>query len=215
VPDLLQRPLALIAAVVTLPLVAVLAVAIGLQGGEPFFNPRRAGPSGPFRMFKLRTMSRGVASHGPAVTTRGDRRVTPLGAVLRRHHLDELPQLWNVVRGEMRLVGPRPEDPVFVDLDDPLQRLVLSAKPGITGLAQLVFADEADGLAGESSDDVYRTTILPRKLMVDAAYVSRRTLGLDLWIMVATLRALAGRPASPEEIARRVGGSLAGAVVPR
>ena len=88
-----------------------------------------------------------MGATGSAITAAGDSRVTPIGRRLRRTKLDELPQLWNVVRGEMALVGPRPEDPRYVDLSDPLQRVVLSVPPGITGPTALAFADEEQRLA--------------------------------------------------------------------
>ena len=104
---------------------------------------------------------------------------------MRRYRLDELPQLINVIRGEMSLVGPRPEDPAYVDLADPLHRRVFSAKPGITGLAQLEYHDEADLLAGPDADQRYRREILPAKLRLDAEYLDRRTTLLDLKILAA------------------------------
>ena len=114
--------------------------------------------------------------------------MTPLGRLLRRYRIDELPQLVNVVRGEMSLVGPRPEDPEFVDLTDPLHRRVFAARPGITGLAQLTFHDEADQLAGEDAERRYREEILPAKLRLDAEYLDRQTTLLDLRILLRTVR---------------------------
>lgn len=137
---------------------------------------------------------------GPAVSVAADPRVTQLGRILRRYRLDELPQLWNVVRGEMRLVGPRPEDPRFVDLSDPLHRLVFTSTPGITGLAQLVYMDEAQLLVASDPEQQYRDEILPRKLRLDAAYLRKRSLGLDLWILAQTVRAALGRPPSRRAI---------------
>jgi lipopolysaccharide/colanic/teichoic acid biosynthesis glycosyltransferase len=128
-----------------------------------------------------------------------------LGAVLRRTRLDELPQLWNVARGEMRLVGPRPEAPEFVDLDDPLTRAVFSHKPGITGAAQLLFADEAKLLAGDAPVTSYRERILPAKLKVDAAYLASRSWRLDLWLLGQTARLAMGRPPRPEVVLERLG----------
>ena len=113
-----------------------------------------------------------------------------LGRVLRRYRLDELPQLVNVVRGEMSLVGPRPEDPSYVDLSNPLHQRVFSAKPGITGLAQLVFHDEAKRLRGTEAERRYRDEILPEKLRLDATYLDRRTMLLDLKILFRTIRAV-------------------------
>ncbi len=135
-----------------------------------------------------------MSNEGPRITARDDRRVTSVGRVLRRFRLDELPQLINVVRGEMSLVGPRPEVPAFVDMTDPLHRLVFSAKPGITGLAQLEFHDEARLLAGEDPERRYREVVLPAKLRLDAEYLDRRSTMLDLAILFRTIRAVVGPP---------------------
>jgi lipopolysaccharide/colanic/teichoic acid biosynthesis glycosyltransferase len=133
-----------------------------------------------------------VGSGGSSVTTSGDPRVTRLGRLLRRYRIDELPQLINVMRGEMSLVGPRPEDPVFVDLSDPLHRRVFSARPGITGLAQLAFHDEAERLVGPDAEQRYREEILPAKLLLDADYLDRRSTVLDVRIIVRTVRTVLG-----------------------
>jgi lipopolysaccharide/colanic/teichoic acid biosynthesis glycosyltransferase len=99
----------------------------------------------------------------------------------------------NVVRGEMSLVGPRPEDPVFVDLSDPLHHRVFTARPGITGLAQLAFHDEAALLAGPDAERRYREEILPAKLRLDAQYLDTRTTLLDLRILARTVGVVLGR----------------------
>ncbi len=114
--------------------------------------------------------------------------MTPLGRILRRFRIDELPQLVNVLRGEMSLVGPRPEDPSLVDWSDPAHRRVFSARPGITGLAQLEFHDEADRLVGPSIEERYRTVILPAKLRLDVDYLDHRSTPLDLRILARTVR---------------------------
>jgi lipopolysaccharide/colanic/teichoic acid biosynthesis glycosyltransferase len=127
---------------------------------------------------------------GSKLTLAGDPRVTRLGRVLRRYRIDELPQLVNVVRGDMSLVGPRPEDPRFVDLTDPLHQRVFRARPGITGLAQLAFHDEAEHLNGPGAEQRYLDEILPAKLRLDADYLDRRTALLDIQILLRTIRAL-------------------------
>ena len=196
-PDPLQRMLALAAAALTLPLVALLALAIRLDSPGPALYPsRRVGAGGRiFTCFKLRTLS-ADGMGGARITHGADRRITRVGAVLRRTRLDELPQLWNVVRGEMRLVGPRPEDPAFVDLADPLHARVFSGRPGITGLTQILYSDEADRLGPDDPEGQYRAEILPAKLRIDAAYLRHRSLALDLWILARTPRAARGRPVS-------------------
>jgi len=142
-------------------------------------------------VLKVRTMV--VSTDGPRLTGPDDPRVTRVGRILRRYRIDELPQLINVVRGEMSLVGPRPEDPAFVDMSDPLHRRVFTAKPGITGLAQLQFHDEAELLLGADPERRYRDEILPAKLLLDAEYLDRRTTLLDLQILLRTVGAVLGR----------------------
>jgi lipopolysaccharide/colanic/teichoic acid biosynthesis glycosyltransferase len=193
-PDLLQRALGLLGAVLALPMLGALAVAVKIDNpGPAMYTATRVGDRGRlFRCFKLRTMST-RPSAGPAITSASDPRITRMGRLLRRTHLDELPQLWNVARGEMRFVGPRPEDPRFVDMAQPLHRLVFAARPGITGLSQLVNADEEAHIAPGNPERTYREEILPAKLRIDAAYLRRRSARLDLWILAQTPRAVLGR----------------------
>jgi lipopolysaccharide/colanic/teichoic acid biosynthesis glycosyltransferase len=204
-PILLQRCIGLLGSVVLLPLLALVSVAIRFDSpGPALFRASRIGYGGArFDCFKLRTM-RTATSDGPAVTVAGDRRVTRLGSLLRRCRIDELPQLWNVARGEMLLVGPRPEDPRFVDLSDPLHHEVFTAMPGITGAAQLAYLEEAEMLGSEDPEDQYRRTILPQKLEIDAAYLRRRSFRLDVWIIAQTILAAIGRPPSREAIEARL-----------
>jgi lipopolysaccharide/colanic/teichoic acid biosynthesis glycosyltransferase len=206
-PDTLQRLLGGFGALLTLPLVAALALAIRLESPGPaiYVSDRIGGGGRPFRCHKLRTMGPRTAG-GPAITVHDDPRVTRLGRLLRRLRLDELPQLWDVALGRMRLVGPRPEAPEFVDFDDPLQRLVVDAPPGITGLAQLFFTDEAAMLAGPDPERRYRSDVLPRKLRLDAAYLRHRSAGLDLWILGQTPLVLFGRrPVLPPTLRAELG----------
>ena len=159
--------------------------------GAFLYRARRVGEgTSIITVLKVRTMTEGAGGSG--LTMSGDPRVTRLGRLLRRYRIDELPQLVNVVRGEMSLVGPRPEDPSFVDLSDPLHRRVFSAKPGITGLAQLAFHDEAERLVGPDAEQRYRDEILPAKLRLDATYLDRRTTLLDLKILLRTIRTVLG-----------------------
>ncbi len=203
-PEAWQRALAVGAAVLSLPLVAVLAVIVMLDShGTPFHVAPRVGLAGqPFRIYKLRTMRTGGT--GPAITPRRDDRITRFGSFLRRTRLDELPQLWNVVRGEMRLVGPRPEDPRFVDFEDPIHRLVFAAKPGITGPTQLAYAGEAAMLDPANAEEDYRSRILPAKLELDARYLRLRSFRLDLWVLGQTALAAVGRPPGAAAIDARL-----------
>jgi lipopolysaccharide/colanic/teichoic acid biosynthesis glycosyltransferase len=175
---------------VAAPVLAVIAVAMRLSGdkGPFFYRAKRIGQGETFTVLKIRTMTSG--SGGSKVTLANDPRVTRVGRLLRRYRLDELPQLINVIRGEMSLVGPRPEDPAYVDFTDPLHNRVFSAKPGITGLAQLEYRDEASLLTGPDAEQRYRHEILPAKLKIDAEYLDSRTTLLDLKILARTARTL-------------------------
>jgi lipopolysaccharide/colanic/teichoic acid biosynthesis glycosyltransferase len=198
-PDPFQRLIAGVSALITLPLLAVLAVAIRFDSPGPIlFRSTRIGEGGrPFGCLKLRTMRWDPAATGSAISVRDDHRLTRVGRRLRRYRLDELPQLWNVAAGEMRLVGPRPESPRFVDLSDPLHRVIFTTRPGMTGLAQLLHADEADRIDRSDPERHYREAILPEKLRIDLAYLRHRSTRLDLWILAQTPRALAGRTIVP------------------
>ena len=174
--------LALLAA----PMLAVaLCVKLGSRG-PVLFHATRAGRGGrPFRLHKFRTMTDAAA--GPAITARGDARVTRLGRFLRRTRIDELPQLWNVAAGEMSLVGPRPEDPRFVDAADPAWQRVLSVRPGLTGAAQIEFAGREESLVGDADPErAYRERVLPSKLRADLAYVEGRSFAGDLGLLART-----------------------------
>jgi lipopolysaccharide/colanic/teichoic acid biosynthesis glycosyltransferase len=205
-PDPMQRLLGLLASALTLPLVAALALAVRLDSpGPAIYAARRVGAGGrEFRCRKLRTM-RIAADRDGALTVAGDDRVTRIGRLLRRTRLDELPQLWHVAAGTMRLVGPRPEDPRFVDLELPLHREVFTARPGITGLTQLVYTEEGAMLVGADPETTYRERILPAKLRIDALYLRHRSSALDLWTLAHTPLAILGRPiALPGSIGREL-----------
>lgn len=198
-PDAVQRVLGILASALTLPFVAILALAVRLDSAGPVLYPsRRLGEGArPFTCLKLRTMEWRPDAPGVGLTVGEDRRVTRVGRLLRRTRLDELPQFWHVASGRMRLVGPRPEDPRYADLSDPLQREVFGARPGITGLAQLLSIDEATELTDADPELRYRRDILPAKLRLDAAYLRHRSTQLDLWILAATPLAILGRRPSP------------------
>jgi len=174
------------------PLLLLLAVWIKLDSPGPvLYRGQRVGKDGrPFFMYKFRTMVEGAERRGPAVTYRDDPRITRAGRFLRRTKLDELPQFINVAKGEMSVVGPRPEDPSYVALYTPEQRQVLSVKPGITGPTQLEYRDEASMLQGESVDEEYVTRFMPEKLKLDLEYVRSRSLMLDLKVLWRTATTL-------------------------
>jgi lipopolysaccharide/colanic/teichoic acid biosynthesis glycosyltransferase len=176
------------ALVVALPILLIVAVAMRLSGdrGPFFYRATRVGRGGvPIIVLKIRTMA--VDAIGAGITGPDDPRITTLGRALRRYRIDELPQLVNVVRGDMSLVGPRPEDPRYVDWSDPVHQRVFTARPGITGLAQLEFHDEAQRLAGAEVEERYRREILPAKLALDVEYLDHRSIVLDIRILARTV----------------------------
>jgi len=170
-----------------------IAVAVRVDSPGPILHhARRVGLGGHlFTVFKFRTMASDAAS-GSAITQAKDPRITRVGRVLRRWKLDELPQIWNVVRGDMSFVGPRPEDPRFVLRYTPEQRDVLSVRPGITGPSQLVFREEERLLDTDDPETTYIRDILPRKLLIDLEYARRHNLLDDMRILVQTLLSSAG-----------------------
>jgi lipopolysaccharide/colanic/teichoic acid biosynthesis glycosyltransferase len=185
--DLIFATLGLI---VLAPLVATIALVIKLcDWGPVFFAQERVGQFGvPFRMYKFRTMIVTAEKLGIPLTTRNDPRITRVGRWLRRTKLDELPQLWNVVKGDMSLVGPRPEVPRYVALYTAEQRRVLDVRPGLTDPASISFIDESSLLsASDAPEAVYAKTILPLKLTTNLEYAERATVGSDLIILVKTL----------------------------
>ncbi len=178
--------------VVLSPLMLILAVWIKVDSRGPIlYHGERVGKDGElFCMYKFRTMVVQADRLGPPVTYREDPRVTTVGRFLRRTKLDELPQLINVLKGEMSLVGPRPEDPSYVAYYTDKQRQVLRVKPGVTGPTQLEYRNEASMIHGATADEEYLAKIMPAKLELDLHYVHNRSLALDLkmlWQTAATL----------------------------
>lgn len=175
------------------PLFAAVALAIKLDSPGPvFYRCRRIGRHGAeFDMFKFRKMRQDAA--GPALTMDGDDRFTRVGELLARLKLDELPQLLNVVRGQMSLVGPRPEDARYVRLHGASYERILSVLPGMTGLSQLAFARESRVLGSEAPLEVYVDRVLPQKVKIDLLYAEQRTLSMDLGILVWTAVAVVAR----------------------
>lgn len=184
------------------PLLLLIALAIRLDSPGPvFFRQERVGRDGrPFRIYKYRTMRVDAEKLGAPITVGRDPRITRVGHWLRKSKLDELPQLLNVLKGEMSLVGPRPEVPKYVALYTPEQRRVLSIKPGITDLASIAFRDENDLLAGQTDPErFYVEEIMPRKLELNLEYLERASVGYDLWLIARTF----WRIAFPERPHRR------------
>lgn len=188
-PRFVEAPLALLGLVVTGPVMGIAALAIVASSGLPvFFRQARVGRWGePFTLVKLRTMRASMG--GPEVTARGDSRVTAVGRLLRRTKLDELPELWNVLRGEMSFVGPRPEVARYVDLEDPLWKEVLEARPGLTDPTTLSLRDEEALMADVEGDRdrFYRETLQPMKLRGYSEYLRRRTWKSDVGVIWRTI----------------------------
>jgi FlaA1/EpsC-like NDP-sugar epimerase/lipopolysaccharide/colanic/teichoic acid biosynthesis glycosyltransferase len=180
--------LGLVALVVLVPVMALVALAVAVDSAGPVvYGARRVGRGGrEFTMWKFRSMARGADRVGPAVTAAFDFRVTRVGALLRRTKLDELPQLVNVLLGQMSLVGPRPESPRYVERWTAEEREVLRVRPGITGPTQIAYIDEEELLVGDP-DEVYGGELMYAKLALDLDYVRRYSLRRDLVILAKTL----------------------------
>lgn len=180
-----------VALVLLLPLLVLFALAVALTSpGGAFFRQVRVGRHGrPFNLLKFRSMRPGSEALGQLTIGGRDPRITGVGHFLRRTKLDELPQLWNVLMGDMSVVGPRPEVPRYVALYTPEQRTVLSVRPGITGMASLDYVDENELLARSTDPErTYVEDVMPAKLALDLRYVRERTFALDLRIIAATVR---------------------------
>ena len=190
--------LLLLALPLALPLLALLLGLMALCQGRPFFyvSERMLSPTQGFYLIKLRSMHPVSAAENSGVSG-GDKaaRITRLGAILRRSHLDELPQLWNVMRGELSFVGPRPPLRQYIKSNPELYDIVLKNRPGITGLATLIFhRHEACLLAActtpAQTEATYTRRCIPRKARIDLLYQERQSLCLDLWLIGRTIATL-------------------------
>jgi lipopolysaccharide/colanic/teichoic acid biosynthesis glycosyltransferase len=174
------------------PVFLVIAIAVKLQDGGPvFYCGERVGKDGRlFRLYKFRSMTVGAPGEGAGITVDGDRRITKAGRVLRNTKLDELPQLINVLKGDMSFVGPRPEDPRYVRLYTEEQRQVLACRPGITSPASIHYRSEEALLTGERPLEYYEREILPHKLSLELQYLKKRTSWGDIRLILQTIRHL-------------------------
>lgn len=182
------------------PLLGFIAVAVSLDSpGGVLFRQERVGRGGRlFRVYKFRTMVCDAQRSGQLITSAGDPRITRVGAFLRDWKLDELPNLINVLRGEMSLVGPRPEVPEYVALMRPHERRILEVKPGMTGLAQLSYINEAKTISYEQAVNDY-LRIFREKIAIDLEYVDRVGFFYDVGLILRTLwLILRGHSASSE-----------------
>jgi lipopolysaccharide/colanic/teichoic acid biosynthesis glycosyltransferase len=191
--DVILSPLILILLAPVL-LVVVLVLTLTLPG-NPFYRGDRTGRNGKrFRIWKLRTMIPNAARIGPPITGRDDPRVTRFGRFLRRTKLDEIPQLLNVLSGEMTLVGPRPESPEITKFYNSRQREVLSVKPGVTGPVQLCWAGESDCIPpGDAGRQFYIEHLMDPKIQADLKYLRARTTFSDFRILWLTAALVSGR----------------------
>jgi lipopolysaccharide/colanic/teichoic acid biosynthesis glycosyltransferase len=189
-----KRILDFTGAITALVLFAPVLTAIGLlvkldSSGPIFYGGVRVGLGGKrFRMLKFRTMVPNAEGLGGTSTPEDDPRLTRSGRILRAYKIDELPQLLNVLRGQMSFVGPRPQVPWAVDLYTPEERQILSVRPGLTDLASLRFADEGELLRGSSDPDRdYMLKIHPQKIRLGLEYVRRQSFALDVQIVLLTI----------------------------
>ena len=183
------------------------------DGHSPVYWAPRVGRGGrDFRMAKLRTMTVGADRKGGSSTSRSDVRITAPGRILRRWKIDELPQLWNVLWGEMSLVGPRPNVRLGgVELYTAQELRLLDARPGVTDLASIVFSDEADILDGAADPDaLYDRIIRPWKSRLGLLYLEHRSSWADLRILALTAVAIVARPAAERGVDRILAGWGAG-----
>jgi len=180
----------------TLGLIVLSPVLIGIaikiktgSDGPVFFKQVRVGQSNKeFKILKFRTMVVDAEKLGKQITVGNDNRITKIGALLRKYKLDELPQLINVFKGDMSLVGPRPEVPRYVQLYNEEQRKVLEVKPGITDLASIRYRDENDLLGGVANpEEFYINTIMPDKLALNLQYINRNNIFFDVYIILKTI----------------------------
>jgi lipopolysaccharide/colanic/teichoic acid biosynthesis glycosyltransferase len=200
--DVVAASLGLVAAS---PVLVLLMLAVWLQDWRSplYIAPRARRGGGSFGMIKLRSMVSGADRLGGSSTANTDPRITRLGAGLRRTKLDELPQLWNILRGEMSFVGPRPQTVADAAQYTAAERAMLSVRPGVTDLASIVFADEGSILAGAPDPDLrYNQVIRPWKSRLALLYVERHTLATDLRVLGLTGLALVSRPAALRGVER-------------
>jgi lipopolysaccharide/colanic/teichoic acid biosynthesis glycosyltransferase len=190
--DIVVAALALVL-LAPLLLLAALLVRISSRGPVLFRQERIGRGFRPFTIYKFRTMVADAPVHGGPITIAGDRRVTPIGRLLRKTKVDELPQLLNVLRGDMSFVGPRPEVRQYVELFSADYAEILRVPPGITDLASLKYRDEAELLAGAADPEAeYVRRVLPDKIRLAREYLERASFGFDLALILKTVLRVLG-----------------------
>lgn len=187
---------ALVGIVLTGPLMLAVAAAIKLtQGGEVLYRGKRTGLYGkPFYILKFRSMVPNAEQIGGTTTGKDDPRLTPVGKVIRRFKIDELPQFFNVLRGDMSIVGPRPEVDEYTNQYTDDERRILSMRPGITDFASLRFNDLQEVVGQEDPDEYFRQHVLPQKNALRLQYVDQWSLGTDVKILARTAAVVASKP---------------------
>jgi lipopolysaccharide/colanic/teichoic acid biosynthesis glycosyltransferase len=188
--------------VMLLPFFLVVSVLIKLDSDGPvFFRGVRTGRFGrPFRIFKFRTMIKDADKLGGGSTGRDDPRITRVGHLLRKSKLDEIPQLINVMLGEMSIVGPRPELPQYTEMYDPSEQVILSVAPGITDYASIEFVRLGEILGNDAPDQVYEDYVKPRKNALRVIYAREHSFTGDFRIILRTLEAIVRPPHGANQI---------------
>jgi lipopolysaccharide/colanic/teichoic acid biosynthesis glycosyltransferase len=190
---------ALVGLIVASPVLILVMTAIWLQDSRsPFYiAPRMAWGGGMFRMVKFRSMVVNADKIGGVSTAGNDRRITSVGRFVRKYKLDEIIQLWNVITGDMSLVGPRPQAKADADLYTAQERRMLTVRPGITDPASIVFSDEGEILKGDPDPDLlYNQIIRPWKSRLALAYIDHSSLSVDIRLIALTAIAIFSRPAA-------------------
>lgn len=186
---LFDRIMSLVGLIILSPVLLVVAILVRVKmpGGPVLFKQQRVGKDGKiFTMVKFRSMT--VSHGGSTISVAGESRITPLGAKLRRYKLDELPELWNVLVGDMSFVGPRPDVPGYADLLSGEDRVILKLRPGITGPASLKYRNEEELLAKVDDPQKYNDEVIfPDKVRINKEYYNNWTFGKDIRYIIETV----------------------------
>ena len=188
--------LAVIGLVFIWPILFVCAVAVKLSSPGPvLYLGKRTGRYGvPFKIFKFRSMREDAERTGGTTTGKNDTRITSAGKFLRKYKLDELPQLFNVLRGEMSFVGPRPEVAEYTEMYSVEEQEILSVRPGITDLSSLTFSDLQSHVGSENPDEAFRRYVLPQKNRLRLKYAREHTILMDFMILMKTVLLVVAKP---------------------
>ena len=189
IKSLFDRGASLFGLIFLFPVLIIISILIRIKmpGGPVIFKQKRVGQYGRlFTMYKFRSMT--VAHSGSSISVKGESRITPLGAVLRKYKLDELPELWNVLIGDMSFVGPRPDVPGYADRLEGEHRRILLLKPGITGPASLKYRNEEELLAEQTEPQKYNDEFLfPDKVRINIEYLDSWSFWNDIKIIIYTV----------------------------